>query len=92
MMAVGLIIWESQAAFDRFFVTSLGPAFEKVAGCPAGRDAVPGPQHLPPRSSGLAAQPAAAAGVPRRSGRGLRQAEDRNKARANSARALSCCR
>jgi hypothetical protein len=27
-------VWESQAAFDRFLATSLGPAFEKVGGMP----------------------------------------------------------
>jgi hypothetical protein len=27
-------VWESQAAFDRFFAASLGPAFEKVGGMP----------------------------------------------------------
>jgi hypothetical protein len=27
-------VWESQAAFDRFLASSLGPAFEKVGGMP----------------------------------------------------------
>jgi len=27
-------VWESQEAFDRFFASRLGPAFEKVGGMP----------------------------------------------------------